>query len=389
MKKIYFANKEPIDLVAIAVMGVSVKTKYNPIGYFGTGLKFAIATLLRTGHLVRLYLNGEEYQFIARPETIRGEEFQRVAMVAPGVDEKLGFTTQMGRNWEVWQAYRELACNTMDEDGLITEGEVPEGMGTVFCVAGDALAACHADRASIFISSAPIWVHPDMDIHPGASDVMFYRGVRAHKSPLSLQFTYNLKQGQTLTEDRTLNSEFNISYHWQQAVQDCENEEVLDTILQASQGTYEHRQRFSFDLGRPSDAFMRYVEANLRSAHLNLGAIKLWEKYADVKLAFSEAILEDHEEGLCQQATAMVKRIAPEFARHQFLVLDGMGGDIYGLCRFGHIYIARRTLDRGLRFLASTLYEEWLHKSERLDDCSRTFQDHLLDKLFMLVERMR
>ena len=41
--KIYFCNAEPIDLNAIAIMGVSVKTGDNPIGYFGTGLKFAIA----------------------------------------------------------------------------------------------------------------------------------------------------------------------------------------------------------------------------------------------------------------------------------------------------------------------------------------------------------
>ena len=52
--KIYFCNAEPIDLNAIAIMGVSVKTGDNPIGYFGTGLKFAIATLLRTAHKVTL-----------------------------------------------------------------------------------------------------------------------------------------------------------------------------------------------------------------------------------------------------------------------------------------------------------------------------------------------
>ena len=33
--KIYFCNAEPIDLNAIAIMGVSVKTGDNPIGYFG------------------------------------------------------------------------------------------------------------------------------------------------------------------------------------------------------------------------------------------------------------------------------------------------------------------------------------------------------------------
>ena len=51
---VYFANAGLIDLDVIRIMGVSVKTKDNPIGYFGTGLKFALSTLLRSGHKVTL-----------------------------------------------------------------------------------------------------------------------------------------------------------------------------------------------------------------------------------------------------------------------------------------------------------------------------------------------
>ena len=34
---------------AIRTLGVSVKVGDSPIGYFGTGLKFALATILRKG----------------------------------------------------------------------------------------------------------------------------------------------------------------------------------------------------------------------------------------------------------------------------------------------------------------------------------------------------
>ncbi|WP_198164368.1 hypothetical protein, partial [Bradyrhizobium jicamae] len=69
---VYFCNAEPIDLNAIALMGVSVKTGASPIGYFGTGLKFSIATLLRTGHEVTLIRNGETIPFTVNHEVIRG-----------------------------------------------------------------------------------------------------------------------------------------------------------------------------------------------------------------------------------------------------------------------------------------------------------------------------
>ena len=45
---IIFQNKGLIDVHAISIMGVSVKED-NSIGFFGTGLKYAIAVLLREG----------------------------------------------------------------------------------------------------------------------------------------------------------------------------------------------------------------------------------------------------------------------------------------------------------------------------------------------------
>lgn len=68
---VYFANEGLIDLDVIRTMGVNIKTNDNPIGYFGTGLKFAIATLLRTGHSVNLHRGDVRFEFSARRENIR------------------------------------------------------------------------------------------------------------------------------------------------------------------------------------------------------------------------------------------------------------------------------------------------------------------------------
>ena len=47
MNKIIFRNKGVIDPKSIVTFGVSSKTGSNSIGFFGTGLKYAIAILLR------------------------------------------------------------------------------------------------------------------------------------------------------------------------------------------------------------------------------------------------------------------------------------------------------------------------------------------------------
>lgn len=73
---IYFSNPGHIELDTIRTMGVSVKEGENPIGYFGTGLKYAIATLLRTDHIISLRANGETIQFRTKPKETRGQDVQ-------------------------------------------------------------------------------------------------------------------------------------------------------------------------------------------------------------------------------------------------------------------------------------------------------------------------
>lgn len=392
MNKVYFANAEAIDLTAITTMGVSVKVKDNPIGYFGTGLKFAIATVLRTGHKVRLRTRdpATDIEFRPQPTTIRGEEFQLVRMCFNGGTswQDLGFTTSLGRNWEVWQAYRELRCNVMDEEGVVSFTAPEEGTwGTLFEVEGDAFYNCHLNGKTVFLEGAALYSHPESEVYAGPSNVVYYRGVRVAALPQASVLTHNLTANCGLTEDRTLKNFWELDYHVSRSVAQCRDADLLEQLLLAPKGSFECGLTFS-NADKPSPEFMRVVEHYRRMASLNSGALKLWLKHADAGLAYVESALSAHEEKLVQEALAMVKMLAPEARREDFTVLDGMG-DVFGLFRGGRMYIARRTLDRGARFTASTMYEEWIHKTERAADGSRDFQDHVLDKLFMVVERLK
>src|SRR5690606_33889402 len=61
--------------------------------------------------------------FRSEPLTIRGQEFSRcvVDIASDGSDSNsnttlpLGFTTDLGKNWTIENAYRELFCNCLDE----------------------------------------------------------------------------------------------------------------------------------------------------------------------------------------------------------------------------------------------------------------------------------
>ena len=120
---ITFKNKGAIDVRAITTFGISSKENDNAIGYFGTGLKYAIAVMLREGVNFSIVTGGKQYEFETRAETVRVDEFNFCFMRAGGTGkfEQLPFTTELGKNWELWQAFRELYCNCTDENGEISD----------------------------------------------------------------------------------------------------------------------------------------------------------------------------------------------------------------------------------------------------------------------------
>jgi hypothetical protein len=92
---VVFRNRGLIDVRAITTFGVSAKDpcNSNPIGYFGTGLKYAIAVLLRNDIPITIHSGLDTYAFEARRDVIRSKTFDMVYMN----DSPIGFTTDLGK----------------------------------------------------------------------------------------------------------------------------------------------------------------------------------------------------------------------------------------------------------------------------------------------------
>jgi hypothetical protein len=80
---IIFENGGIIERAAIFTMGVNVKENAQPIGHFGTGLKFAIATILRNGGEIQIFCgDAEVITFYTQQEVVRGKETAKVAALS-------------------------------------------------------------------------------------------------------------------------------------------------------------------------------------------------------------------------------------------------------------------------------------------------------------------
>lgn len=389
---IFFANAEPIDLAAIEVMGVNVKADaQSAIGYFGTGLKFALATLLRHRQSVTLWRAGERIDFAVLPEVIRGKTFDRVAMNG----KPLGFTTDLGRNWELWQAFRELESNCRDEKGhsgrTLThlQPELVKTHGTVFCIEGEAFDHVYEQRDIVFLNSTPLASNDSVEIHPLShhdTALVYYRGVRAGKLPFPGAFTYNILAGASLTEDRTVELNWMFGLNLGKIIAETQNQRVARDFLLAGKGTFEHQNVIHWP-GKFGEVASGVIKKKLFSPNLNAAARRSWLDAQPHEEEFEAASLTDAQHKQLGEALRLVRHVGGKVGVEDLNFANGLGPDVFGAVTRGKIYIATRTFDMGTRFLASTIYEEWLHKSEGYEDNSRSLQNFLFEKLMSWVER--
>jgi len=389
---VYFANNEPLDLDFIRLMGVSIKTTDNPIGYFGTGLKYAIATLLRNNQEVELLVNGKSYVFSTRKKVLRGEEIELVFMN----DEQLPFSASLGKNWELWQAFRELYSNAKDEGGVILDRppSVAPEYGTILTVRGDAFDRVYNNRHEIILDSEPLFLGPEVSIHrkgTSTKDLIFYRGIRTVVLQQPSQFFYNIRRTMQLTEDRTFSSAFILSMTLGLFVaQDLTDEELLTSILLPRPDSMEAKLDYSWGNCTPSKTFLDVVGRNKMHPHLSSSALELWRKYRDVaKEEYEIFTLRPDEEELLTQAKMLLDGLDVDLDYGAIKFVKALGPSILGKYRHNTIYISREAFDQGLPILAGTIYEEYLHHEHGFMDESRPFQNFLLNRLITTLIRLQ
>lgn len=374
---VYFANQGLLDLDAVRIMGVSVKPGEQPIGYFGTGLKYAIATLLRTGHKITIRLNDENYNFSIEDTTIRGENFEVVHMNV----EKLAFTTSLGKNWQVRDAYRELHSNCVDEGGTISDK--PQNNDTVIIVTGPEIDEVYYSRSELFLSSLPKFTQDNLEIHAGTSRWLYYRGVAVYKLPKSTRWTYNFLMKMDLTEDRTLRSMYDAGYKLETILPRVPDKEFAYTLLNPETDFQEQGSDWHM-CSDPSEEFLDAIQEMIDNNNLSQAARTLLHRKRDVK--DREAVeMTLAERKTMISACQMLRKLNALLKPEEVTVVEELGPNTVAIYKDSKIYVTRRCIANGRDFLAITLYEEWIHKTMGYPDESRGMQQFLFDKILQLT----
>lgn len=267
-----FLNDGLIPITAVTTFGVNDKpaTK-SPIGYFGTGLKYAIAVLVREGLAVEFWIGATQYSFIAKTVKFRTKEIEQIFMVR--TDWQLGkilkrrqielpFTTELGKNWKLWQAYRELESNCRDENGEshlldVSDRLIHNSHQTKIIVYGEKFVQEWLNRDKVFLvdGDSEQTTREGIQIIQRPSEYIYYRGLRIMDLERPSKMTYNILSEIQLTEDRTCANEFEVNRRIAEAITQSKDQKLVEEVITATADTYEGGLQYSYIYTAPSSQF--------------------------------------------------------------------------------------------------------------------------------------
>lgn len=438
MSWILVRNKGEMERDALILMGASTKRdEVGKIGFFGTGVKYALAVLLRNQVPVRIWAGDRELLLEAEPVMLRGHEFRRL-VVRDGLERHpTSVTLDVGPTWTVWMAVREILANAVDE-GLVevTETEHPDG------------AACPGTTAVCFEKVGPVeevWRTKDEIVRldtPAAFEckagrilqrfgddaTRIYKNrvlVGKYEGILSL-WDYDLLEV-PLTEDRRVDM-WNAAKHAQAVVAQSPEavKQVIDWVSKAQFGprpsVFEKDMVSSWH--RPDKAWVIALEDNVLTdpetakwaardiVDLHLNVRVLPQEWIDtLRRTYPEEAPKTLMEALKKSVAAnevppetvikgdkeVLARAVSIMARENMKVTCPIAAvefkDQAVLGRWDEkaqkILIAKRVLSEGVALTLEVLIEEYAHKESGMADCTRGFQTYLVKLLVKSIRRRR
>jgi|GEM_PF-1266684 len=388
---VHFSNPGETDPRLLTTLGVNVKSTSSAIGIFGTGFKYALATLLREGQFIQVFSGKDVFNFSTHKDTLRGKEFHFIVMRKNGdAEQALGFTTALGLNWGLQQAYRELYSNMRDEGGDYTSGHPGEGHTTVR-VQGKEFDLVHADRGEFLLMPDRICLDRNhaVEVFAGKGQHIFYKGIAAHKLDQPSAYTYNLIGEMTLTEDRTIASTWTMMHDIMQMLSRTTNKTILGDVLCAPKETFERALDFDWSSNRYSEEFGQVLRARIKEKMLDVtpSAQQVYFKgNIQGKVEYDVADLNAVQERYLLDQIDFCNRIGFPLRRENIFVVKSLGDGLYGLAQDGKMYLS---LDCFKSYVVrDTLLEEFIHVAHKVADYTRELQNVLFSHIVRLGEEL-
>lgn len=234
MNYLKISNTGLLDVEALSLLGASTKRGDNSkIGQFGSGNKYAIAYLLRNNYDVKIFSGTTEIKIDTVTKSFRDKTYSVIRFN----EKETSITTEFGKDWQLWQAIREVYCNAIDEgnDKMEYVSDVaPIENETHFYIKNRA-------EVSSFVSSFDKYFSQSKRVlfecsegkiieKSGEQLNLYRRGIRCLETDKHSIFDYDLKDI-TIDENRLVCYPWQVSSKVWSIIYQCTNKEVIKQIL--------------------------------------------------------------------------------------------------------------------------------------------------------------
>lgn len=232
---------------ALILMGASTKRDdEGKIGMFGTGNKYALAYLLRNNYDLKIFSGEKPIEIMTEVVTLKDHSYKQVYIN----EQPTSITTELGKDWELWNAIRELYSNAVDEGilsfDLVDEKDIPvpsPESTQIVIKADDNLQKLYKEKEKYFLSKEQIEERViDSDSYYGqvikkdevSPLIIYLNGIRINQlsdETMSI-FDYNITQKDSdLIDERRIIKDFYKEYFPAVLQAKSNNEEMIDMVI--------------------------------------------------------------------------------------------------------------------------------------------------------------
>jgi hypothetical protein len=417
MKYLLIENKGELDVNGLILMGGSTKRdSKTSIGFFGSGNKYAIATLINKGIGFKIFSGDKEIVITTKDVTFRDKHFKQIFIDG----KETSLTTDMGPLWEEWFAVREWVSNSIDEgeSTIVPNIEIINGrsgytriyvecVNTIEDVVKEWDSYFTFDRIDVLFNKDGNKIFPNIATD---DDYMLYRkGIRClHSKGTKSLYHYDM-QNFKINESRVVDDTWDANYLIVKFFNEVTDVNILKNILKNawSQDTIEARYSWYHGINKLSDTWRQAIGNHRIIVHDYAGHFineqNMYPCYVvgleiakRIKASFPEVVVY----GLLDGGEVSVRKTVELTPRHKFLlnecdkffnetnysidypieVVEFINkSEQLGLADNGTIYVSNKLFNMGKRELAVTIMEENEHLKTGYKDCTRVFQQHWIN----------